>query len=39
VITAAEAEEVAQNCFNAETAREIEHILHERFGERLDAGE
>ena len=38
-VTVAEAEEIARSCFNAETAREIEHILHERFAERLDAGE
>jgi phosphoenolpyruvate-protein phosphotransferase (PTS system enzyme I) len=38
-VTVAEAEEIAQSCFRAETAREIEHILHARFAERLDAGE
>ena len=38
-VTVAEAEEVARLCLNAETTREIEHILHERFAERLDAGE
>jgi len=38
-VTVAEAEEVAHSCLLAETAREIEHILHARFAERLDAGE
>jgi phosphotransferase system enzyme I (PtsI) len=38
-VTVAEAEEVARSCLKAETTREIEHILHERFAERLDAGE
>ena len=38
-VTVAEAEDVAQACLNAETTREIEQILHERFAERLDAGE
>ena len=38
-VTVAEAEEVARSCFVAETAREIEHILHARFAARLDAGE
>jgi len=38
-VTVAEAEEIAHTCFKAETARDIERILHERFAERLDAGE
>ncbi|HKO48129.1 MAG TPA: phosphoenolpyruvate--protein phosphotransferase [Polyangiaceae bacterium] len=38
-VTVAEAEEVARTCFSADTARDIERILHERFAERLDAGE
>ena len=38
-VTVAEAEEVARSCFLAETARDIERILHEQFAERLDAGE
>ena len=38
-VTVAEAEEIAQSCFLAETAKDIEHILHLRFAERLDAGE
>jgi phosphoenolpyruvate-protein phosphotransferase (PTS system enzyme I) len=38
-VTVAEAEEIARSCFLAETAKEIEHILHARFAERLDAGE
>jgi len=38
-VTVAEAEEIAHSCFLAETARDIERILHERFAERLDAGE
>ena len=38
-ITVAEAEEAARAAFAAETAREIERVLHERFGERLDVGE
>jgi phosphoenolpyruvate-protein phosphotransferase (PTS system enzyme I) len=37
-VTVAEAEEVARTCFKAETAAEIERILHERFAERLDVG-
>ena len=37
-VTVAEAEEVARSCFNAESAGEIERILHERFAERLDVG-
>ncbi len=38
-VTVAEAEEIAHGCFLAETATDIEQILHERFAERLDAGE
>src|SRR3954469_23034638 len=38
-VTVAEAEEIARQCFSAETARDIEHILHEKFAARLDAGE
>ena len=38
-VTVAEAEEIAHSCFKAETARDIENILHARFAERLDAGE
>jgi phosphoenolpyruvate-protein phosphotransferase (PTS system enzyme I) len=38
-VTVAEAEEIAHSCFLAETAKEIEHLLHARFAERLDAGE
>jgi len=37
-VTVAEAEEIAHSCFGAESARDIEHILHERFAERLDVG-
>jgi phosphotransferase system enzyme I (PtsI) len=38
-ITVAEAEEAARAAFAAETALEIERVLHERFAERLDVGE
>ncbi|MEI9940135.1 MAG: phosphoenolpyruvate--protein phosphotransferase [Pseudomonadota bacterium] len=38
-VTVAEAEEIAHSCFLAETAKDIELILHARFAERLDAGE
>jgi phosphotransferase system enzyme I (PtsI) len=38
-ITVAEAEEAARAAFAAETARDIERVLHERFAERLDVGE
>jgi len=38
-VTVAEAEEIARQCFSAETARDIEQILHEKFAARLDAGE
>jgi len=37
-VTVSEAEEVARTCFGAESAGEIERILHERFAERLDVG-
>jgi len=37
-VTVAEAEEIARSCFSAESANEIERILHERFAERLDVG-
>ncbi|HYP75300.1 MAG TPA: phosphoenolpyruvate--protein phosphotransferase [Polyangiaceae bacterium] len=37
-VTVAESEEVARSCFGAETAGEIERILHDRFAERLDVG-
>jgi len=37
-VTVAEAEEIAQSCFKAETAGEIERILHDRFAARLDVG-
>jgi phosphoenolpyruvate-protein phosphotransferase (PTS system enzyme I) len=38
-ITVAEAEDAARAAFAAETARDIERVLHERFAERLDVGE
>ncbi len=38
-ITVAEAEAAAEAAFAAETAKDIEHLLAERFGERLDIGE
>ncbi len=38
-ITVAEAEEAARAAFAAETALDIERVLHERFAERLDVGE
>ncbi|MES1176960.1 MAG: phosphoenolpyruvate--protein phosphotransferase [Myxococcales bacterium] len=38
-ITVAEAEDAARVAFAAETARDIERVLHERFAERLDVGE
>lgn len=37
-VTVAEAEEIARSCFSAESANEIERLLHERFAERLDVG-
>ena len=38
-VTVAEAEEVAQHAFLAETTREIEQLLQHRFAERLEVGE
>ena len=38
-VTVAEAEEAAQVALSGETARDIERVLLERFGERLEVGE
>jgi len=38
-ITVAEAEEAARFAFGAETSKDVEHVLHERFAARLEFGE